>query len=198
MRVWVIRIYLQHFLNFDFVVLKNSISFYSHFEGEIPIKHSVIGKYYPTNRLRERIGNVSNSLMENGLYQFYLELYKQLNNMKIGFKLSRQQNSEDVDDDDNLRALTMKQLIRPFYLAFGLLAASVLVFIGEIFHFKWMTRRDRSKYSHQFNIQSHTQFVFILCSVIFVIITERVKTASFIEMRKKKLKNKRETVVNKK
>lgn len=83
-------------------------------------------------------------MVENGLFQFHLELNKYFENMKI--RLNKH-SSESVDDDDgDLRALTMEQVIRPFYLAVGLLAASVLVFIGEIIYFKWMARRDRIQY----------------------------------------------------
>lgn len=113
-------------------------------------------------------------MMENGLYQFNLEHYKYTYNMKNGFKLSRERSNED--DDDELRALTMEQMIRPFYLTFGLLAISVLVFVGEIIYFKWMALRDRSKYSIEFVIIANWEktlaaisFIFRKCPTDFIV-----------------------------
>lgn len=139
--IWLRRVLvisLEFLFYFSSIIKTNSI--WLRFEGEIPITHYLIGKNYPTSRLYDRIETVSNSMMENGLYQFHIEHRNYLANMKIEFELSQQHSSEN--DGGDLRALTMVQMIRPFYLVVGLLAMSVLVFIGEIIHFKWMTRRD--------------------------------------------------------
>lgn len=113
--------------------------FIIHFLGEIPVKHYLFGKHYPTDRLRKRIDKVSNSIMENGLYEWYLVQYKYLNDLKIGFHFLRQYNK-----NDDLHTVNMEQMIRPFYLCIGLLIMSIFVFIGEIIVFKWKSRRDRN------------------------------------------------------
>ena len=102
----------------------------------------MIGNHYPTDRLRGRIDKVSNSMLENGLLHWHPEYYKYLNDMKTGFKLSREHDADD-DDNDSLHSLTFEQMIRPFYLCIGLLIISILVFVGEIIISKWKARRDR-------------------------------------------------------
>lgn len=84
-------------------------------------------------------------MIENGLYQLWLTNYKYLNNLKIAMELSRQHNSKcDHGNDDDLHALTLDQMIRPFYLIIGLLIISLLVLIGEVIFFKWIARRNRT------------------------------------------------------
>lgn len=80
-------------------------------------------------------------MMENGLYQWYLQYYKYSNDRKTGFQLARKHNTKNEDDD--LHALNMEQMIRPFCLCAGLLIVSIVAFIGEIIFFIWTTRRDR-------------------------------------------------------
>lgn len=108
----------------------------------------MLGRYYPTERLRERIDKVTSSVMENGLYEYFNSRYRFKKDIELGFPSARQHNSE-VDDDD-LHALNMGQMIRPLYIVIGLLILSILVFVGEIIVFKWKARCDREHLTFQF------------------------------------------------
>lgn len=99
----------------------------------------MLGNYYLTERLRKRIDKLSLSSMENGLVQFFFTYYTYYVVLNARSELQRLHKN----DDDDLHALTMKQMMRPFYLVIGLWIASIVGFVAEIVVFKWNARRQK-------------------------------------------------------
>lgn len=91
-------------------------------------------------------------MMENGLSEFYKSQYSFCKEVDLNYPSGPEYgkyNHRD-DDDDDLHALTMDQMIRPLYIVIGLLITSILVFFSEIIFFKWETRRHRNHLIFQF------------------------------------------------
>lgn len=77
--------------------------------------------------------------MENGLVQFFFAYYTYYVVLNARSELQRLHKS----DDDDLHALTMNQMMRPFYFVVSLWIASIVGFVAEIVVFKWNARRQK-------------------------------------------------------
>lgn len=99
----------------------------------------MLGNYYLTERLRKRIDKLSLSSMENGLVQFFFAYYTYYVVLNARSELQRLHKN----DDDDLHALTMNQMMRPFYFVVSLWIASIVGFVAEIVVFKWNARRQK-------------------------------------------------------
>lgn len=89
------------------------------------------GQYVP-DRLMEKIDKTKSSMMENGLYQFYLDFaaYRQKLNRRIPTN----------QEDDDLQALTMEQLERPLVRILCIWSVAMIIFILEFIKMKWSCR----------------------------------------------------------
>lgn len=109
--------------------------------GAINSEFYVSSEYYVPERTQQKIDTATRSMMESGLYAFYNSL------TQFRLEMNRQVHSKRGDDEDNddIKALTIEQLMRPMMIIFCLWGASVALFIVEHFVFRWNQWRNRSR-----------------------------------------------------
>lgn len=103
------------------------------FLGEILNPLYLQSNRYAPERMLDRINRVTSSMMENGVHNFYTSI------VAFKSKIFQRIHYAQLPNDD-MQALTAKQLIRPMILVFSLWGMAVILFIVEIIIFKWKKR----------------------------------------------------------
>lgn len=89
--------------------------------------------HYVPERMLNKIDKMTNSMMENGMNQFYLS-FTTFQRKLFGRAFVK-------PDEDDSQALSMSQLKRPMIVLLGLLGVAVIVFVAEKVMSKWRNRR---------------------------------------------------------
>lgn len=99
-----------------------------------------------------KIEKATSSMMESGLYAFYMSLNS--------FKQQCMERIHLDETNDEFRALTAEQLKRPLLLVFALWTFALIIFISEHIILKWYNWRDRN---HWINLRSCNDTNYMLC-----------------------------------
>lgn len=95
-------------------------------------------KKYVPERLKQKIDMTTNSMMENGLHQFYKSFSTFLMDL-----IENRNFNQDNNDEDNIQALTMEQLKIPLIIFIVLLGLSSIVFVIEVIVYHFNRLRSR-------------------------------------------------------
>lgn len=94
------------------------------FTGAVRYQFYLDSNRYISERFIKKVDTLTSSIMENGLYQFFVRI----SDFKRKFILR----DDSSDDDDDTEVLTIQQLKRPMILVFCLWSAAIFIFIAEI------------------------------------------------------------------
>lgn len=108
----------------------NSLIFRFDISGAISSQYNIESAQYISERLMKKIDQVTSSMMENGLHQFYSSMNE--------FRQKFIDREYSIEEQDSFKALAMKQLKRPMILIFGLWVVAVIVLVGERIISKWI------------------------------------------------------------
>lgn len=99
--------------------------------------------------MMEKIDQISSSMMENGMYEYFGSL--------LEFKQNLLLRNSDVYEgyefnvkDDFIRPFTMEQLKRPIELILFFYGLAILIFLIEIIVHKWNMWRNSMQFGTQF------------------------------------------------
>lgn len=116
------------------------LSYRSYILGEVLDRYSLTSNQYISERTITKIDKVTSSLAEHGFYQFYqsiADFAKKKWSQKF-YMSSRNSNNED----DLFQAIAVEQFKKPISIVLYLNGIATIIFIAEIFIFKWLKWRN--------------------------------------------------------
>lgn len=109
--------------------------------GEILDRYKLTSDRYISERMIAKIDKVTNSMAEQGFYQFYHSISDFSQKWVFG--------KFDKDEVD-LQSITIEQLRRPIMIILLLNGIASILFVAEILIFKWLKWRNREQRKNVF------------------------------------------------
>lgn len=97
--------------------------------GTVRSQFYLSSDHYVPERFIQKIDTMTNTIMENGLHQFFMSF------CEFSRKVILSSYLDEADEEE--QALTFEQLRRPMILVFSLWGIAATIFIAENMIFRW-------------------------------------------------------------